>query len=110
MVVRRSIGVKKRLAIYSRQNGLCAICGIIMRKGGYEIDHIQALIHDGDNENDNLRAVHPACHRAKTDNDIAARSKADRIAAGGKQRRGPGFRGWRKFSGEIVWRDAERKS
>lgn len=76
----------------------------------FEIDHIAALVHGGSNDMDNLRAICLDCHKAKTRADIQARSKSDRIAAGGKQRRGapiPGSRNtpWKRLmSGGVVRR------
>jgi 5-methylcytosine-specific restriction endonuclease McrA len=107
---RRSFTVKQRLAIYSRQNGLCAICGQLMPHGQYEIDHRVALTLGGTNDDDNLEAVHPKCHRAKTDADVAANSKADRIITGGTKRTsrpmpfGRYSRFKRKMSGQVVER------
>lgn len=103
MTDRRAFSQKLRLKILCRQNGLCTICGYAIRNGVFDIDHIAALCHEGTNDEDNLRAVHPSCHKAKTEHDVQALKKVTRLKVGGKQRRGRGFRGWRKFSGEIVW-------
>ena len=95
-VDRRSFSQKKRAEIVLRQNGRCAMCGSKLQPGKFEIDHIAALIHSGTNDDDNLRAICAIpCHRNKSRADVHARAKADRIAAGGKQRRGRPFPGSR---------------
>lgn len=94
MVDRRSFSQKKRAEICLRQGGKCG-CGEKLRHGQYEIDHIAALIHGGSNEDDNLRAICLDCHKAKTRKDVQGRAHHDRIAVGGKQRRGPPMPGSR---------------
>jgi 5-methylcytosine-specific restriction protein A len=94
MVDRRSFSQKKRAEICLRQGGKCG-CGEKLQLGQYEIDHIQALVHDGDNEDDNLRAICRDCHKAKTRKDVQGRAHHDRIAVGGKQRKGPPMPGSR---------------
>jgi 5-methylcytosine-specific restriction enzyme A len=79
---------KLRAEIHLRQNGRCAICGMKLRVGQYEIDHIQALAHGGDNSVENLRAICMPCHRDKTRGDVQGLRKAERISVGGKQRKG----------------------
>lgn len=83
----RYIGTRKREEIVERQNWLCAICGFPMKRNAFEIDHIQAVENGGDAADDNLRALHPKCHRKKTDEDIRGMRHHDRIAFG-KAKRG----------------------
>lgn len=94
MVDRRSFSFKKRAEICLRQSGKCG-CGEKLQPGRYEIDHIAALIHGGSNDDDNLRAICLDCHKAKTRKDVQGRAHHDRIAAGGKQRKGPPMPGSR---------------
>lgn len=89
MTQRRSLSQKKRAEICLRQNGLCAQCRIKLMPSMFDIDHVQALIHGGDNEDDNLRALCFDCHKTKTRKDVHGHAKADRIAAGGKQVKRP---------------------
>ena len=103
MVDRRSFSIKQRLAIYTRQNGLCAICGLLMPHGQFEIDHELALIAGGDNSGGNLRAVHPKCHSDKTGDDVRSHKKVQRTMAGGKKRKGRKIP-YRLFDGTPVWR------
>lgn len=94
MVDRRSFSQKKRAEICLRQGGKCG-CGEKLQAGLYEIDHIAALIHGGSNDDDNLRAICVDCHKNKTRKDVQGRAHHDRIAAGGKQRKGPPMAGSR---------------
>jgi hypothetical protein len=58
---------------------------------------VQALEHDGDNARDNWRAhLHLALpQERKRRKDHQARAKRDRIAVGGRQRKGPPMAGTR---------------
>lgn len=96
MIDRRSFSQKRRTEICLRQSGKCADCGEKLRPGMFDIDHRQALIHGGDNEGDNLAAICFECHKRKTAKDVHGRAHADRIAVGGKQRKGPPMPGSRK--------------
>jgi 5-methylcytosine-specific restriction endonuclease McrA len=102
MIDRRSLSQAKRNEIVARQNGLCAMCHRPLVPGHFEFDHIQALEHDGDNAPDNWRALcFSPCHKLKTKADHHGRAKRDRLAVGGRQRRGPPLMGskasgWRK--------------
>lgn len=58
----------------------CAVCRERILPGQpIEIDHIQALCHEGDNEFKNLRPLHVACHKAKTAKDVKANAKVKRL-------------------------------
>lgn len=76
----------------------------------FDVDHRQALIHGGDNADDNLAAICDACHRIKTRKDKHGRDHAERIAWGGKQRKGQPMpfgrksKLKRKMNGDVVWR------
>ena len=111
MIDRRSISQKRRAEICLRQNGLCAMCGAKLLPGKFEIDHETALVHSGSNEDDNLRALCTSpCHRSKTKKDVQAQAKVERIAWGGRQRKGPPMPGSKntKFKkhmdGSVSWR------
>lgn len=87
---RRNLSQKRRAEIVAGQGGRCAECGNPLIAGHYDFDHIQALEHDGDNAPDNWRALCSSpCHKLKTKADHQARGKRDRLAIGGKARRGP---------------------
>jgi 5-methylcytosine-specific restriction enzyme A len=110
MTDRRSISQKRRAEIVLSQGCLCKMCGTKLIPSQYEIDHIAALIHGGSNEEYNLQAICKDCHKLKTREDVHARAHADRIAAGGRKRKGaplPGSRasGWKKrMDGTVVKR------
>lgn len=112
MIDRRSLTQKRRLEIVLAQDGRCTMCGNKLVAGHYEFDHIQALEHDGDNAADNWRAICTSpCHKQKTKADHQAKHKRDRIAVGGRQRKGapmPGSKasGWKK----PMFGPAERRS
>ena len=87
------------------------MCGKELVPGHYEMDHVQALVHDGDNALANFRAICTSpCHKQKSLKDVQARAKRDRLAVGGKQRKGvpmAGSRasGWKKLiNGQTVRR------
>lgn len=70
-----------KLRIIDRQGGRCAYC---MRKlgvagEGIEFDHTRALINGGENREANLQALCLICHRGKTREDVAEKSKVDRV-------------------------------
>lgn len=104
--------------IVARQDGRCGCgCGVKLGQLGerIEFDHETALILGGVNDETNLRALRPQCHRLKTAADVAQKSTEARKRAkslGLKETRFPlpGSRGsqWkRKITGEIVRRDSE---
>ena len=110
MVDRRSFSQKRRAEICLRQRGLCADCGEKIKPAMFDIDHRQALIHGGDNADDNLAAICFDCHKAKTAKDVHGHAHAERIAWGGKQRKGPPMPGSKrskfrkKMNGDVVLR------
>lgn len=110
-VARRYLTQKKRAELVLAQGGRCSICGRKLKPGHIEFDHIQALIHGGDNEPDNWRALcADPCHRNKTRADVQAKAKVDRLALGGRQRKGPPIAGSRnsrfkrRIDGTVVAR------
>lgn len=54
--------------IIARDHGLCGICGM---PEATQVDHIVPLAEGGSDEDHNLRAVHPACHRIKSQREAA---------------------------------------
>lgn len=86
-MTRQPISPATRQRIYAAQCGACWVCNEPL--GAFQIDHRQAVVHGGDNAEDNLRALCIPCHREKTRRDVGSNAKARRIAKGGKVRRGP---------------------
>lgn len=92
---RRSISQKRRTAMFLEQKGRCGECDCVLRPGHWEVDHVAALVHGGSNDDDNLTILCRNCHVAKSRRDVQARSKGDRVAVGGRQRKGPPMQGSR---------------
>lgn len=79
---------------------LCVECVYPLLPGHrIEWDHRHAHALDGPHEVDNIRPVHYDCHKGKTKRDVKAIRKADRIARGGRKRKGPPMKS-RPFSKE----------
>lgn len=74
---RKTFAAKRRLQVLCAQNGRCTLCDqkII---GPFDVDHRVPLALGGTNETDNLEALHPECHDAKTSGDITRIAKAKR--------------------------------
>jgi 5-methylcytosine-specific restriction protein A len=76
-----------KLRVKSRANDLCQICGVRVRQGGGEIDHICAIVAGGENRENNLRFLCRNCHSGKTSKDVAqkaAEAKTQKHLAGFK--------------------------
>ncbi len=106
---RKTFTALQRAQIFRDHSGICALCGRKIAHGEeWDIDHTTPLALGGSNELENLTPAHVDCHRGrggKTAGDVKAISKADRLAkkhAGVKRK--SGFRGHRKFIGEVVWK------
>lgn len=96
MEARRHLTQAQKAKVMLRQLGKCAGCGKRLIVGLFEFDHIQDLQHDGDNELDNWQALcTKPCHRLKTKKGVQARAKVERVAVGGRQRKGPPMEGSR---------------
>lgn len=76
---RRRMTPARRERIFSAHDGVCAICHEPI-SGRYEIDHAVPLGLGGADGDDNLRPVHPECHRAKTCGALRTRGDAREIA------------------------------
>lgn len=107
---RRRISARERMQIFTDAGGTCHLCGqkIDGTHDRWDVEHVIALEMGGDDHGDNLKPAHQSCHRAKTAEDVGQIAKAKRMqqrSAGIKRQPKRGFRGWRKFNGETVWRD-----
>jgi 5-methylcytosine-specific restriction protein A len=56
-------------------NNLCGYCGLSVRIGGGEVDHIIALVNGGEHRESNLRYVHKHCHQIKTVEDVKEKAR-----------------------------------
>lgn len=108
-MARKEFTKKTKQEAYARSNGKCenADCGVAFSPSNpAEYDHITEAYFDGDNSLINCEVLCRSCHRAKTSNRAAVVAKSRRLVqkqANIKPKR-QGFRGWRKFNGEIVWK------
>jgi len=90
---RRKITRSELRALFTAQDGKCALCGEILEI--WHIDHANPLALSGDDSTANLQLVCIPCHRVKTfgtkatsyGSDIHAIAKAKRLAGEGKARR-----------------------
>lgn len=59
-----------------------------------QFDHRQATVHDGAHTFKQIRPIHyDPCHKRKTKRDVQGRAKRDRIAKGGRKRKGRKLQG-----------------
>lgn len=110
MMKRRYLTKKQKAEILGlrQQAFLCMHCGNRLNDK-IEWDHIIALSRGGTNKLSNWQALHPECHKLKTDGrkhnrlgaDKYEAAKTKRLAKGGKRTSHP-FPGWRKFDGTLV--------
>jgi 5-methylcytosine-specific restriction protein A len=70
-----------KLRVKSRANDCCQICGVRVRQGGGDIDHICAIIAGGENRENNLRFLCRNCHAGKTRSDVSEKAKTARTQA-----------------------------
>jgi len=98
-----------KAAAMLRAGGLCECCGLKII-GTPEYDHILPAALNGGNDLDNCIVLDPKCHRRKThgkgiegNSQIArsARLAEKRLGLRAKKR---GFRGSKKFNGEVTWK------
>lgn len=95
-----------RLRIFRTHDGICHISRRRIRGGEpWDLDHIVALCNGGEHRESNLAPAVKDKHREKSAADVRERAETDGMSKaflGIKS--GPGFRGWRKMNGDIVWK------
>ena len=74
MARRVTNSTKKKIAANQRWN--CNICQKMLDET-YEVDHILPLKDDGSNEENNLQALCPNCHRKKTNKELRRPKKTN---------------------------------
>lgn len=96
-----AIPPRVRLRIFDRDQGRCQSCTRKVGIGGeaYQYDHIVPLIAGGAHSEANLQLLCTDCHKAKTREDVAEKSKVASIrkkhlgiTAPKRKLQGPGFR------------------
>ena len=75
---KRNVTATMKKKVASDQKWNCKICSNMLDEC-YEIDHIICIKDGGTNEDTNLQALCPNCHRKKTNNDMA--KKKEKIKA-----------------------------
>lgn len=109
MADRHEFSKKVKLAAWNRAGGRCEDCGKKIRPGdGPEYDHSSPAFFGGAATLENCQVLCISCHSRKTSTrdikDIAkGRRQIEKRAKADRKRQG--FRGWRNFRGEVVWRD-----
>jgi 5-methylcytosine-specific restriction protein A len=109
---RKRLSTADRVRIFTAADGVCHLCdGKITTGQKWEVSHPTPIEMGGADDDMNRRPAHKKCHATQTATvDIPQIAKAKRRQArhiGARKR--TGFKGWRRFSGEIVWaRDGSR--
>jgi len=62
---RKRLTPRERLALFERERGLCAVCGLKIR-GKFIDEHARALGLGGSNDPSNRKIAHPRCAAIKT--------------------------------------------
>lgn len=71
-----------KLRVFEAHGGVCHRTKRKIRAGEpWECDHVLAIINGGSNRESNLAPALKAAHRAKTDEDLAIKSKIARVKA-----------------------------
>lgn len=65
-VQRRGLPARLRAGVLRRDKGVCQIAGEGCTHKATQVDHIRPVAQGGTDAPDNLRAVCPVCHRAKS--------------------------------------------
>lgn len=63
--IKRAVSESMKKMVAAQQQWKCAICGRLLDET-YEVDHIIPLYKGGTNDQSNLMALDPICHRKKT--------------------------------------------
>lgn len=69
-----------RTRVFLAHRGICHLSGREIRAGeAWDLDHVIALINDGENRESNLAPALRDKHREKTAQDVAEKSKVERM-------------------------------
>jgi 5-methylcytosine-specific restriction protein A len=106
--VRKEFPTRVKVEAFKRAKGACEHCTRKLLPGDVRYDHRDPDGMTGEPTLANCAVLCRSCHDLKTfSQDIPAIARAKRKEAAhlGAKPKGRGFRGWRKFNGEIVRRD-----
>lgn len=107
---RQRLTDQERAQLFVDEHGKCWSCGKQIRAGElWTVEHRLALENGGTNDRSNLAVACANCKKTKdaADHHKAAKSRHVRtkhVLPRSERRVGRGFRFWRKFNGELVWR------
>lgn len=107
-MARREFPARVKVEAFKLADGRCQLCTRKLLAGDARFDHKNPDGMTGEPTLANCAVLCRSCHDLKTfTQDIPAIAKAKRKEAYhlGAKPKGRGFRGWRKFNGEIVRRD-----
>lgn len=113
-MMRRNFTTQTRLDAFRRAGGRCegrldggARCNAVLVPGRWRCDHIIPDAMGGEPTLENAQCLCPLCDGRKTPRDVTeiARAKRREARAVGADMPKRGFRGWRRFNGDRVWRD-----
>lgn len=105
--MRQEFSKKTKMAAWQRCKGHCEECGKKIRPGdGPEYDHDREAFFEGSNDLENCRVLCTPCHSVKTSDraPVIAKSRRHIVRAAKAKTPRQGFRGWRKFNGDVVYK------
>lgn len=107
---RSTITRAKSVRVFDANSGCCHICGLRIQFGQpWDVEHVKPLWLGGADDETNMKPAHKDCHAGKSKAEAATRSKSTRVRANhlGIKPKRPGFRGWRRFDGSLVYASEE---
>ncbi len=104
--MRREFPAKVKVAAFERARGRCETCTALILYGA-QYDHRIADGIGGEPSVENCQVLCKTCHDLKTTTeDVPKIAKSKRVRAKHVNARvkRSGFRGWRRFNGDLVWK------
>lgn len=111
-IKRLTLSPQKRAKLFLERSGRCHRCERLIRPGDkWIVEHYLALENGGSNDWHNLTITCDWCKPDKDREDHGTAAKSRRVAtkhivpSEQRVKQKSGFRGWRKFNGDVVLRD-----
>ena len=106
---RKTLTPQRKAKLFLERGGCCHACKRKLHPGDvWIVEHMLALENSGTNDWENLGITCSWCKPSKDREDhgkaAKTRSVATKHVVPRSERKRPGFRGWRKFNGEVVWK------